>query len=599
MNSLLKKTLALILLTVILSAALTALVFRVTGARAYADIKLNELLPRAYFLADRTGEFFQGFITQQEYERTISSDRQIWDAEIYVYNKYGKLVINSARGDVERNAQLIEKRLAEVLAGGAVGAFTLRNGSGVIVGAPVTDAYGQIIGAAFLVKPLEELNATLALLLRALVIAMLLVMVIMILPSYAVSRKLTGPLKSMNKAALAMARGNFTVKAHEKGKDEIAQLGHSLNLLSGALSSNIGALTFERNRLRGVLYGLGEGVVAVNGRGEVMQYNPAALTLMGCEGSRPETSETYRSVASGIGQVLAGETGDVVAERVRRDRTLRFTVTALRDDAGITEGALILVQDVTEAVRLEQTRRDYVANVSHELRTPLASIRSLSDALCDGLVKKDQDRLRYYGYIQKETIRLSRLIDDLLELSRLQSGAVALTKQRMEADELLRDVVGRYGKIASEQGFGLSLEVPEDCPDAYGNPDRTEQVLIALLDNAIKHNEGGGDVAVRAEAGGEKITVSVVNRGVIADEDIEHIFERFYKADRSHSGEGTGLGLSISKEIMDLLGERIWVESALGTVKFSFTLEKYFPDAEKGINSYENEAIALQTPDNA
>jgi len=599
MNSLLKKTLALILLTVILSAALTALVFRVTGARAYADIKLNELLPRAYFLADRTGEFFQGFITQQEYERTISSDRQIWDAEIYVYNKYGKLVINSARGDVERNAQLIEKRLAEVLAGGAVGAFTLRNGSGVIVGAPVTDAYGQIIGAAFLVKPLEELNATLALLLRALVIAMLLVMVIMILPSYVVSRKLTGPLKSMNKAALAMARGNFTVKAHEKGKDEIAQLGHSLNLLSGALSSNIGALTFERNRLRSVLYGLGEGVVAVNGRGEVMQYNPAALTLMGCEGSRPETSETYRSVASEIGQVLAGETGDVVAERVRRDRTLRFTVTALRDDAGITEGALILVQDVTEAVRLEQTRRDYVANVSHELRTPLASIRSLSDALCDGLVKKDQDRLRYYGYIQKETIRLSRLIDDLLELSRLQSGAVALTKQRMEADELLRDVVGRYGKIASEQGFGLSLEVPEGCPDAYGNPDRTEQVLIALLDNAIKHNEGGGDVAVRAETGGEKITVSVVNRGVIADEDIEHIFERFYKADRSHSGEGTGLGLSISKEIMDLLGERIWVESALGMVKFSFTLEKYFPDAEKGINSYENEAIALQTPDNA
>lgn len=599
MNSLLKKTLALILLTVILSAALTALVFRVTGARAYADIKLNELMPRAYFLADRTGEFFQGFITQQEYERTISSDRQIWDAEIYVYNKYGKLVINSARGDVERNAQLIEKRLAEVLAGGAVGAFTLRNGSGVIVGAPVTDAYGQIIGAAFLVKPLEELNATLALLLRALVIAMLLVMVIMILPSYVVSRKLTGPLKSMNKAALAMARGNFTVKAHEKGKDEIAQLGHSLNLLSGALSSNIGALTFERNRLRSVLYGLGEGVVAVNGRGEVMQYNPAALTLMGCEGSRPETSETYRSVASEIGQVLAGETGDVVAERVRRDRTLRFTVTALRDDAGITEGALILVQDVTEAVRLEQTRRDYVANVSHELRTPLASIRSLSDALCDGLVKKDQDRLRYYGYIQKETIRLSRLIDDLLELSRLQSGAVALTKQRMVVDELLRDVVGRYGKIASEQGFGLSLEVPEGCPDAYGNPDRTEQVLIALLDNAIKHNEGGGDVAVRAETGGEKITVSVVNRGVIADEDIEHIFERFYKADRSHSGEGTGLGLSISKEIMDLLGERIWVESALGTVKFSFTLEKYFPDAEKGINSYENEAIALQTPDNA
>ncbi|HOS18186.1 MAG TPA: ATP-binding protein, partial [Clostridia bacterium] len=475
--------------------------------------------------------------------------------------------------------------------------FTIRNGSGVIVGAPVTDVYGQIIGAAFLVKPLEELNATLASLFRALVIAMLLVMVIMILPSYIVSRKLTCPLKSMNAAALAMARGNFTVKAHEKGKDEIAQLGHSLNLLSGALSASIGALTFERNRLRGVLDGLGEGVVAVNGRGEVMQYNPAALTLMGCEGGRPEASEAYRSVAVEIAQVLAGEQESARAERTRRDRTLRFTVSALRDDAGTTEGALILVQDVTEAVRLEQTRRDYVANVSHELRTPLASIRGLSDALCDGLVKKEQDKLRYYGYIQKETIRLSRLIDDLLELSRLQSGAVALTKQRMKVDELLMDVAGRYGKIASENGFGISLELPEDCPDAYGNPDRTEQVLIALLDNAIKHNEGGGDVIVRAEAAGERTVVSVVNRGAIADEDIEHIFERFYKADRSRSGEGTGLGLSISKEIMDLLGERIWAESGEGRVSFAFTLEKYRPEAENVQSPGKNETIALQTPE--
>lgn len=574
MNSLLKRTLAMILVTIVLSAALTALVFRVTGTRAYADIKLNELLPRAYFLADRSGEFMQGLISQQEYEATVNSDRKVWDAEIYIYDAQGTLIIYSKRGNTDQNTLQTRKYLADVLAGNSVSTFTIKNSSGVIVGAPITSAYGNVIGAAFLVKPLQELNATLASLLRALVIAMMLSMVIMILPSYIASKKLTGPLKTMNTAALAMARGNFTIKAHEKGGDEIAQLGHSLNLLSGALSASIGELTFERNRLRSVLNGLGEGVVAVNSRGEIMQYNPAALALIGCEENAIAEHDIYRSIDLEIANVLSGQADTAVAERARKGLILRFTVSALCDETGATEGALVLVQDVTESVRLEQTRRDYVANVSHELRTPLASIRSLSDALCDGLVKKDQDRLRYYGHIQKETIRLSRLIDDLLELSRLQSGAVALTKQRMNLKELLLDVAERYTKIAVEKGFRIVLEVSEDFPSVYGNPDRTEQVLIALLDNAIKHNEGVGDIRVHAYTAGERLIVSVANDGKIGDEDIEHIFERFYKADRSHSGEGTGLGLSISKEIMDLLGEKIWAVSEGGTVTFSFTLQK-------------------------
>ena len=279
---------------------------------------------------------------------------------------------------------------------------------------------------------------------------------------------------------------------------------------------------------------------------------------------------------------LAGErAAEVVdhalAEHARGALILRFTIGALREQTGAVEGALILVQDVTEAVRLEQTRRDYVANVSHELRTPLASIRSLSDALADGLVYKREDELRYYAYIQRESIRLSRLIDDLLELSRLQSGAVALTKQRMDVNELLEDVAGRYENIAAEKGFGIGLILPGELPPSFGNPDRTEQVLVALLDNAIKHNEGGGDILIRAEAREGEMIVSVENGGAIGEADIEHIFERFYKADHAHAGEGTGLGLSISKEIMDPLGERIWAESGEGRVKLSFTLQQYDP----------------------
>lgn len=591
MNSLLKKTLSLILITVLLSAVLTLLVFRVTGTKAYADIKLDELLPRAVFLADRTAEFMQGIITRSEYEQTINSDRKIWDAEPYIYNADGTLIAYSTRGDYDNDTALIEKKLASVLEGNSVSSFTIKNGSGVMVGTPVISVYGTTIGAVFLVKPLRELNTTLSSLVWALATAMLLSVLIMIIPSYIISRRLTGPLKTMNTAALAMAEGNFGVRAHEKGKDEIAQLGRSLNALSSALSTTIGELTFERNRLRRVLDGLGEGVVAVNECGAVMQYNPASGTLMGCEGERPESAEVYRSIGDEIGLVLRGEKETETTQRVLGERTLRFTVSALRDSEGESEGALILVQDVTEAIRLEQTRRDYVANVSHELRTPLASIRSLSDALCDGLIKKDEDKARYYGYIQKETIRLSRLIDDLLELSRLQSGAVALTKQKMAADELVYDVADRFERIAKEHGVTLKLDVPEKLPAVYSNPDRAEQVLVALLDNAIKHSDGDAEVTVKASEADVHVVIQVSNPGEIDEADIGHIFERFYKADKSHSGEGTGLGLSISKEIMELLGEKIWAESANGNVTFGFTLEKLHPCDETG-NKPQNSADA-------
>ena len=232
-----------------------------------------------------------------------------------------------------------------------------------------------------------------------------------------------------------------------------------------------------------------------------------------------------------------------------------------------------MIQDVTEAARLEQTRRDYVANVSHELRTPIASIRGLSDALCDGLVKKDEDRLRYYGYIQHEAMRLSRLIDDLLELSRLQSGTVAIARCKMSVNDLIYDVADRYGTIAKDNGKTLSVSMPEGEHDAYSNPDRCEQVLIALLDNAIKHS-ASGEVDLSVGEDDDKYTISVSNPGEIAEADIDHLFERFYKADRAHTGEGTGLGLAIAKEIMELMGERIWAESKDGRVVFSFTVAK-------------------------
>lgn len=576
-KTILVKILGLVLLTVFLSAALTALVFNYSGRTVFSMIKAQELAPRAVYIADITAEYLQGYISPLDYKRTIETEYGIWDAALFVYKTGGEMVARPQGQNSDNISKSLEESgyLGRVLAGESLYSPDTAKNAGVIIGQPVISAYGNVIGAVFLVKPIKELSAAIGGLTYALIISMVISLAVMVIPAFFASRGLTKPLRHMNNAAQAMAHGDFSVRAYEGGKDEVSQLGRSLNLLSAALSNTIDELIFERNRLRAVLDGLGEGIVAVNAQKDVTHCNPSAVRLLG---GKPK--EDYRNskelpvVLEILNETL--ESGFSQAKELNINGVvLHVATTALLDESGAPEGAVALVQDVTELARLEQTRKEYVANVSHELRTPLAAIRSLADALNDGLVKKQEDTQRYYGYILKESLRLSRLIDDLLELSRLQSDAVASTKQRFNLTEMLYDVSDRYQKAAAEKGLAIKLNVPEDGLYAMSNTDRAEQVFIAVLDNAIKHTQNSGVIEVSARAEGEKHVVCVKNPGNIAAEDIAHLFDRFYKVDKSHSGGGTGLGLAIAREVLALLGETIGAKSENGTVEFFFTLERF------------------------
>ncbi|MBQ4611338.1 MAG: HAMP domain-containing protein [Clostridia bacterium] len=568
-NTILKRTLAIILSTVLLSALITGIVFNYSGRHVFSEIKAGELLPRAKYLADVTGEYMQGLMGRNGYERAIGGGFRVWDAAMYAYNSQGRLFAYPGREDDEKNIAAVSEYLDTVLGGEGVYSPNTRNRVGVIIGEPVIGSHGAVIGAVFLVKPLNELNAALHSLLIALIISMVVASAIMIIPAYMGSRRIVEPVRQMNVTANAMAGGDFSVKASEEGTEEIAQLGRSLNHLSAALYSTIRDLTIEKNRLHSVINGLGEGIIATDDRGEIIKINSAALKLLG---GNEEDDITHLAAYDELKRDMdAAHGGSEVSREMKiRERILRIYTTPLEYE-GKNRGAVTMLRDITEAARLEQTRIDYVANVSHELRTPLASIRALADALNDGMVKSEGDRARYYGYILHESMRLSRLIDDLLELSRLQSGSVALTRQFISIEELIFDVADRFSEAAAEKG--LKVEAACDYSGrAYTNPDRAEQVLVALIDNAIKHCEGPGTVEIKAFRQEEKLRISVSNPGSVADEDIEHLFERFYKADRAHSGEGTGLGLSIVWEVLSLLGERIWVKSRDGKVTFTFTL---------------------------
>ena len=573
-DTILRRIVVIILLSVLLSAVLTTAAFYYSGGRVFSGIKAKELRPRAEYLANITAEYLQGLITKETYERSIGRGFKVWDASMYAYDACGDLFAYPANEDSTVNKDAISGLLQNVLKGETVYSPNTKNHAGVLIGEPVVSRFGNVIGALFLVKPLNELNAAMGSLIYALIISMIASSLIMILPAYLGSRSIVRPIRQMNVTANAMAGGNFTAKAEEEGTDELVQLGRSLNHLSAALSATISDLTLEKNRLHAVINGIGEGIIAIDAEGKIIKTNSAALRLLGGSYADDITAlPAYRQAAEDIGCVLGGET--VSKELKVRDRILRVAITPLTD-GGRGEGAVMLIRDITEASRLEQTRTEYVANVSHELRTPIASIRGLADALNDGLVKKDEDKARYYGYILRESMRLSRLIDDLLELSRLQSGTIAFKKQFISINELIEDVADRYVSAAREKGLNVEIDTGEPYK-VYTNPDRAEQVLVALTDNAIKYGYSG-TLRFSAEKKGDSLYISVSNPGSIADEDIDHVFERFYKADKAHAGQGTGLGLSIVNEVLGLLGERIWAKSENGTVTFTFTLSTVKPD---------------------
>lgn len=236
-----------------------------------------------------------------------------------------------------------------------------------------------------------------------------------------------------------------------------------------------------------------------------------------------------------------------------------------------------LEQNHLAAVRLEQARRDYVANVTHELRTPLASIRAMSETLNDKMLHDEEEKQRFYHSILIESIRLQRLIDDMLELSSLQSGSAAIQKSIVNPSRILERIHNRFSILAEDLEIDLSItDRAWTMPDFYGHEDRIEQVITILLDNALKYTDTDGSVTLDASWDEEVITVSVSDTGMgIKEENLPYVFDRFYKSDKAHAGSGTGLGLSLAKEILVRLNETIQVESSAQGSRFFFTLHRH------------------------
>lgn len=433
--------------------------------------------------------------------------------------------------------------------------------------------------------PVSRVNAVLKVVQGKIALVGLLIAFLSAGVSYLVSRRIGRRMEEIRNTADAYASGDFEVPSVSSGIWEIDQISSSMKKMAGNIREQIEIITLQRNELDTVLSSMAEGVIAIDPGAKVLSINGAAARLFGVDQSRAAGTSieevTRNTRLSRFVQTALQGTGDVIEEDipVRTEgggRILNARATSLLDPAKAKIGVVLVMSDVTRVRELENMRRDFVANVSHEIKTPITAIKGFVETLLDGEIDNRKETRHFLEIIQKHAGRLEAIIEDLLNLSRIEqeagSGKVAFT------ETLLRDVLESAVEFctAAAQSKGVQVELKDEGNITAGMDKRLmEQAVINLLDNAIKYSPRGGRVEVKAYFEGGKKKISVSDEGIgIEQEHISRIFERFYRVDkgRSRSDGGTGLGLAIVKHVVEIHGGKVTVESEPGNGS-TFTIE--------------------------
>lgn len=621
-----RRVLVLVYGTVILFALLITGIYTVVSPQIFASNKISDLIPKGQIIAGYIESTLRGELSSTYLVPLIGRSTSQWEATVWVVDASGDTLIRTQQIEGRRvgrlPAKLSKSMLPQVLSGevathvGSMEDLTVSdgtsqrksarsssvmnglsegsaktpetdsteevmNGNLVVVAVPIT-FMDEVIGAVFMAQSMTEIMGGMQALTNTLALSLLLVGLLMLPVVLFFASRMVRPITRMRTVALTMAGGDLTARAEDGSNDEYGELGRALNHLSSELGSTISSLQMERNRLQSLINGLSEGIIAVDAKGATTLINPAVYGLLNLQSTDDNVRAAAPDVFAMFDQALSS--AQAVKKTVwQGDVALHISVSPLLLQSGEVTGCVGIVSDVTSAERLEQTRRDYVANVSHELRTPLTAMRALIEPLRDGLVKTEEQRQQIYDVVLRETMRLSRLVNDMLELSRLQSGTASLSRSVFAPLPLFNLIHETYSAYAEDYQQTFVYDVPEDLPSVWGNPDRTQQVLIVLLDNAFKYTPEGGVVTLSACAEGDVVRVRVRDTGVgIPAADLPHVFDRFYKVDKSHHSKGTGLGLAIAYEIMKHLGEEMSVTSEPGRGScFTFTLHIAQGAAEK------------------
>ncbi len=425
--------------------------------------------------------------------------------------------------------------------------------------------------------------------LKNIFLALLIGLGISVLLGFVLSKTLIRPLIRLENSASHMAKGNFTDKIKVSGEDEIGSLTKAFNHMAEELNFTMNEMASEKNKIETVLSYMTDGVVAFNSDGKLIHINPAAMRLLDItEESVGSFDEFFKKLKTNInmGQFLymAKEPAEMAIDY--SGRHFMVYLAPIESEEKVT-GVVSVFQDYTKQQKLENARREFVANVSHELRTPITVIKSYTETLMD-YREHDETEENFLSVIDGETDRMTRLIADLLALSRLDNGNDDMRKAPFDLAALLRLACERMGVEAKKRLQTIEEHINVEAPFITGDRGRIEQVIVNIIGNAVKYTPEGGKVEVFGFSDENNAYIKVKDNGIgIPKADIPHIFERFYRVDkaRSRSAGGTGLGLAIAKEIVDAHGGSIGIESEEGkgtTVTVTLPIKmKTVPEEEK------------------
>lgn len=397
--------------------------------------------------------------------------------------------------------------------------------------------------------------------------------------AFFLSTRIGAPLRRMRTAVLQVARGNFDINVPVVTRDEVGDLAVAFNKMRDDLRLNITALNHEKEQLGGILNNMADGVLLLDRQGSIIATNPPADRFIRSWAFEHDGA-TSPDLLNELLKSVASERSQQIREVGIQGRFWVVIMTPLYSRKEI-RGAVAVLRDMTEERHIDQMKRGFVANVSHELRTPVSMIQGYSEAIIDGIAETNQEKVDMAKIILDESKRLGRLVNELLDLAKLEAGHFQLNKREIPLLSFFSHTVNKFSNLAETAGISLRLETSfgEDARFLL-DPDRIEQVMTNLIDNAIRHTREKGWVLVNVVLKSGKLLVRVQDSGVgIAEEDLPFVFERFYKADkaRTRGKSGTGLGLAIAKHIIDAHGGEIGVNSRKGhgtTFQFNLPGEK-------------------------
>jgi two-component system phosphate regulon sensor histidine kinase PhoR len=425
--------------------------------------------------------------------------------------------------------------------------------------------------------PLIEIQHTLNELARSVIQYGVIIALILAVISLWYSWRLSRPLVALQIGAQEFTQGRLTHKLDVSGNGEIAELAKTMNTMAEELDRRIQFAIGQQNEQQAVFTAMLEGVIAFDTSGKCLTLNTAAAKMLGLDvsnaigrtiGELIRNSDLQLFVQNAFQSALSAEQFILMPQPGRQELYLQVRTSALLDSSDKYIGALIVLNDMTRIYRLEQVRRDFVANVSHELKTPVTSIQGFIETLQDGAANNPEDAKRFLGIIARQTDRLNSIIEDLLLLSELeqQGETVQVPTETSNIRQILTESVELCRHKAEQRNVQIHTECPSDLT-AKVNPSLLEQAVLNLADNAVKYSNPGGEIIIRAEVQQDQLMIHVQDFGSgIAPEHQERIFERFYRVDKARSRQlgGTGLGLAIVKHIAQYHKGTVSVQSTPG-----------------------------------